>query len=154
MNISLMQEKDLDEVVAIEQEIFSQPWTKQGFLDALKNKDTLYLVATENDVVLGYLGLWQSFEDADITNVAVKTEFRRRGVAGRLLEETKRLAAMRGITALTLEVRVSNEAAICLYKKYGFHSLGVRPGFYEKPKEDAMIMLAAIPIVNGGVSSV
>ncbi len=154
MNISLMKEEDLEQVVAIEQEIFSQPWTKQGFLDVLKNKDTLYLTAKENDIVLGYLGLWQSFEEADITNVAVKPEFRRRGVAGKLLEETKKLAAMRGITALTLEVRVSNEAAICLYEKYGFQSLGVRPGFYEKPKEDAMIMLAAIPIVNDGLSSV
>lgn len=154
MNISLMQEKDLDEVVAIEQEIFSQPWTKQGFLDALKNKDTLYLVAKKNNVVSGYLGLWQSFEEADITNVAVKPECRRQGVAGRLLDETKRLAALRGITALTLEVRVSNEPAIRLYEKHGFRSLGVRPGFYEKPKEDAMIMLAAIPIVKDGVSSV
>lgn len=154
MNIRLMKETDLWQVTVIEQEIFSQPWSKQGFLDALKNKDTLYLVAEEKNTILGYLGLWQSFEEADITNVAVKSEYRRKGVAGRLLSEGRRLAAQRGITALTLEVRVSNEPAIRLYEKYGFRSLGIRPGFYEKPKEDAIIMLAAIPIVKDSVSSV
>lgn len=154
MNITRMKENDLEQVAAIEWEAFSQPWTKQGFLDAINNENTLYLVAEENHSVLGYLGLWQSFEEADITNVAVRADCRRKGVAHCLLEETKRLAAERGITTLTLEVRVSNEPAIRLYEKCGFRSLGVRPGFYEKPREDAMIMMAAIPIVKESASSV
>lgn len=154
MDISMMGETDLTEVAAIEQEIFSQPWTKQGFLDALNNKNTLYLVAKEKNDILGYIGLWQSYEEADITNVAVKSGHRRKGVADALLNELERLAVQKGITTLTLEVRVSNTAAVRLYEKHGFHSLGIRPGFYEKPKEDAMIMLAAIPIVKESVFSV
>lgn len=140
MLVRPMTEQDLDEVVEIENATFSQPWSKQGFLDTLKNKDTLYLVAEENGEVLGYLGLWQSFEEADITNVAVKSTARRKGVGTALLEEIKKQAESRGITVLTLEVRKSNEAAIYLYEKQGFHSVGIRPGFYDMPKEDAVIM--------------
>lgn len=140
MTVRPMREDDLDKVVAIEQEIFSQPWSKQGFLDGLRNENTLYLVAEEKNEILGYLGLWQSLEEADITNIAVKENARRQGVGGHLLKEAQRLAAARGITALTLEVRVSNEAAVRLYEKHGFRSVGVRPGFYDKPREDALIM--------------
>ncbi len=140
MIVRLMREEDLDQVVAIEQKIFSQPWSKQGFLDALRNENTLYLTAEENNDILGYLGLWQSLEEADITNIAVKENARRQGVAGQLLKEVRKLAAERGISALTLEVRVSNEAAIRLYEKHGFQSAGIRPGFYDKPREDALIM--------------
>lgn len=140
MLIRPMKEEDLDKVVKIEQEIFSQPWSKQGFIDALQNENTLYLVAEEDNEILGYLGLWQSLEEADITNIAVKENARRQGVAGRLLREAQKLGAERGISALTLEVRVSNEAAIRLYEKHGFQSAGIRPGFYDKPREDALIM--------------
>lgn len=143
MTVRLMTEQDLDEVVEIEHATFSQPWSKQGFLDTLKNKDTLYLVAEENGEIIGYLGLWQSFEEADITNVAVKKTARRKGTATALLEEAGRKAKLRGITALTLEVRKSNEAAIRLYEKQGFRSVGIRPGFYDMPKEDAVIMWTA-----------
>ena len=79
-------------------------------------------------------------EEADITNVAVKENARRKGVAGLLLQEAKQIALKEGVMAFTLEVRVSNQAAIRLYEKHGFHSVGRRPGFYEDPKEDALIM--------------
>lgn len=142
MDIRLMNKEDLDEVAAIEEAIFSQPWSKRGFLDSLENADTLYLVAEQEHEIIGYLGLWQSQEEADIVNVAVKESARRQGAAGRLLEEAVRRAKERGVTALTLEVRVSNAAAIRLYEKHGFRSVGVRPGFYDMPKEDALIMWA------------
>lgn len=141
MRVRPMREEDVFFVARIEQEIFSPPcWSMQGFLDALRNKDTLYLVAEEQEEILGYLGLWKSFEEADITNIAVKESARRRGVAGLLLQEAKRLTTESGVTALTLEVRAGNLAAIRLYEKHGFHSVGIRPGFYENPKEDAVIM--------------
>lgn len=140
MIIRSMAEPDLDEVVAIEQAAFTRPWSKQGFLDTLRHPDTLYLVAEKNGEILGYLGLWQSFEEADITNVAVKTSARRQGVATALMEEVRRQAEKRGITALTLEVRKSNAAAIALYEKQGFYSVGIRPHFYDMPTEDAVIM--------------
>lgn len=140
MIVRPMTEKDLDEVAEIENTAFSRPWSKQGFLDALNNQSAFYLVAEKNSEILGYLGLWQSFEQADITNVAVKAGARRQGIATALLEEVKKQSRSRGITALTLEVRKSNEAAIHLYEKQGFHSVGIRPGFYDMPKEDALIM--------------
>lgn len=142
MIVRLMKEEDIPQVEEIEKEIFSQPWSAQGFLDALHNQHTIYLSAEENGEILGYLGLWKSMEEADITNVAVKSRARRRGVAGLLLQEAKNLARKDGVTALTLEVRSGNVAALCLYEKHGFHSVGVRPGFYDKPKEDAVIMWA------------
>ncbi len=142
MTVRRMKEEDIPQVEKIEKENFSQPWSAQGFLDALHNKNTIYLSAEENEEILGYLGLWKSLEEADITNVAVKKEARRRGIAGSLLEEAKRLAGKDGVTALTLEVRSGNTAALRLYEKHGFHSVGVRPGFYDRPKEDAVIMWA------------
>lgn len=153
MIVRPMTEQDLDEVVEIENAAFSQPWTKQGFLDTLRNKDTLYLVAEENGEILGYLGLWQSFEEADITNVAVKSTARRKGVGTALLEKIIKQAEVRGITVLTLEVRKSNEVAIRLYEKQGFQPVGIRPGFYNMPREDA-VMMKKITIVNPNRTSV
>lgn len=147
MMIRPMTEQDLDEVVVIENATFTQPWSKQGFLDTLHNPNTLYLVAEENNEILGYLGLWQSFEEADITNVAVKATARQKGVATALIEATKQQAESRGITALTLEVRKSNAPAIHLYEKQGFHSVGIRPNFYDLPKEDAVIMWLELPMI-------
>ena len=140
MIVRLMRDEDTEQVEQIERKTFSRPWSRQGFLDAIRNKDTLYLVAEEKDEILGYLGLWKSMEEADITNVAVKENERRKGVAGLLLQEAKQIALKEGVMAFTLEVRASNQAAIRLYEKYGFHSVGRRPGFYEDPKEDALIM--------------
>ena len=140
MIVRLMTEEDTKQVAQIEQEIFSRPWSRQGFLDAIRNKNTLYLVVEEKNEILGYLGLWKSMEEADITNLAVKENARRKGVAELLLQEAKRITLKEGVIAFTLEVRVSNQAAIQLYEKHGFHSVGRRPGFYEDPKEDALIM--------------
>ena len=89
----------------------------------------------------GYIGMYLSLGEGEITNVAVAPEFRRRGIADALLTEIKREAAECGVTSLVLEVRVSNQNAICLYEKHGFVSCGVRKGFYEQPKEDAFLMI-------------
>ena len=120
------------------------PWSQKIYETTLANKDTLYLLAEEDTpdgkVLVGMCGLQNILGEADISNVAVKQEFRRQGIAekllGRLLEEGRR----QGIYAFTLEVRSSNEAAIKLYEKYGFVTEGIRKRFYEKPVEDALIM--------------
>ncbi len=140
--VRLMKEEDIPQIEEIEQKTFSQPWSAQGFLAALHNENTVYITAEENGEILGYLGLWKSLEEADITNVAVKESARRRGVADLLMREAGKLARECGITALTLEVRASNTAAVRLYEKHGFRSVGIRPNFYEKPREDAIIMWA------------
>lgn len=131
---------DLSEVVEIEQQLFTQPWSRQGFLSSLQQQDTLYLVAQQDGKVAGYCGLLQSFDEADITNVAVHPEYRRLGIACQMLEQLMEQGGTRGIQRYTLEVRVSNTAAVKLYQKLGFASVGIRKNFYAFPTEDAMIM--------------
>lgn len=140
MEIEEMQPQDAAETAVLERRIFSMPWSEQGFLTSLQSPDTLYLVARENGRLLGYCGFLQSFDEADITNVAVSPQARGRGVGYRMLSELMRRGRERGVARYTLEVRVGNEAAIRLYQKLGFHSVGIRRNFYEKPREDAAIM--------------
>ena len=140
LEIRAMQAEDLEAVVRTESQIFSRPWSRKGFEDALRQKETIYLVAYEKDILAGYCGLLQSFDEADITNVAVVEKFRKKGVATELLEQLFLRGYERGIENFTLEVRVGNSPAIHLYEKLGFERSGIRPNFYEKPKEDALIM--------------
>ncbi len=90
--------------------------------------------------VLGYVGSQSCFEDADILNVCVAPAARRRGVAEALMRELEARLAPNGIEKITLEVRASNEPAIRLYEKLGYTQVGVRKGYYEKPREDALIL--------------
>lgn len=143
--IRLMKREDCKAIAQIERISFSNPWSEQSFLDTLKNKDIFYLVAErgqkeEERKLIGYVGVWRSFEEADITNVAVLPEERGKGIGLLLLERTMEEALHRGVTALALEVRESNQAAIRLYRKVGFVLEGIRTGYYEKPKENALIM--------------
>lgn len=140
LEIRKMRPEDLDEVEAVEQKIFSQPWSKKGFEDALNQEAALYMTARMDGKLAGYCGLLQSFDEADITNVAVASEFRRQGVAAEMLRTLMLCGRERGILNFTLEVRAKNESALQLYEKLGFERAGVRPNFYEKPKEDAVIM--------------
>ena len=133
--------EDAAEAAALEEQIFSQPWSKKGFLDALNLPNTIFLVAEEDGGLAGYIVMYISLDEGEITNVAVAPQFRRQGVGTQLIAEIRREAAARGVTSIVLEVRVSNEAAILLYEKCGFGSCGVRKGFYELPKEDARIMV-------------
>lgn len=132
---------DVAAVAEIEAQTFSQPWSRQGFLDALGLDGTLFLVAEEEGKVLGYIGMYSAFEEGEITNVAVDVSERCRGIGGMLLTEAQETAERRGLLRIVLEVRVSNEKAIHLYERYGFVKQGIRKGFYDFPKEDAYIMM-------------
>lgn len=138
--IRRMEERDLDQVSAIEAENFSMPWSRKSFQEALSYYHTLFLTAEQKGQIAGYCGCYLSLEEAEITNMAVKSGFRGRGIGRELLTELMRLGKEQGAFAYTLEVRVSNQAAIRLYESLGFVSFGVRKNFYEKPKEDALIM--------------
>ena len=138
-----MQPEDIKEVAQIENRIFTLPWSEQGFLSSLQSEDTLYLVVRKEGRVAGYCGLLQSFDEADITNVAVAEEARGAGIGFAMLSELMRLGKERGIARDTLEVRASNAAARHLYEKLGFQSVGSRKNFYDRPKEDAVIMWTA-----------
>ncbi len=131
---------DIPQVAELERQIFSMPWSEKSFETFLRSKDVLYLTAKKNEVLAGYCGFFQSFDEADIMNVAVREEFRGQGIACRMLSELMELGRNRGILRYTLEVRAGNEAALHLYEKLGFKSVGIRKGFYEKPREDAVIM--------------
>lgn len=135
-----LREEDVPAVSQLEKETFSMPWPAESFLQMIEKEDTAYFVAEEDGKILGGCGLFLIAGEGNITNVAVMPEARRRGVATGLLTYLLSEGDRAGLTAYTLEVRVSNVAAIALYEKFGFVSEGIRPNFYEKPVEDAMIM--------------
>ena len=127
-------------MAAIEADNFSMPWSEQGFLEAIQNEHNVFLVLEKKDEILGYCGAYVVCGEADITNVSVKPSVQNFGFGSALLDAMIQKLMGAGVQAVTLEVRKSNAAAIHLYQKKGFVSEGVRPDFYEKPLEDAVIM--------------
>ena len=132
--------EDLPGVLIVEQESFSQPWSRAAFEGELASPIAYYLVAVDGaGTILGYGGFWGILDQGDITNVAVRRDSRRRGVGRLLLEKLVHLALLRGTSALNLEVRASNREAIGLYESFGFEPVGRRRNFYQKPVEDALL---------------
>ena len=138
--IEQMRPEDAAEAAAIEAGIFSIPWSENGFRTSIISPDTLYLCVRDGGSMIAYCGLLQSFDEADITNVAVREEYRSLGVGRAMLEALMEGGKERGISRFTLEVRVGNRAALNLYESLGFVSAGIRKNFYDRPKEDAVIM--------------
>ena len=136
----------LDQVAEIEQICFSDPWSRRMLSEHLENECAATLVAlSENGTVLGYAGLLVVLDEGYITNVAVRPEYRRQGIAGELLAVFRRFAEGNKMAFLTLEVRDSNASARALYTKHGFKEVGVRKNYYDHPKEDAIIMTLEFP---------
>ncbi|MDA3847051.1 MAG: ribosomal protein S18-alanine N-acetyltransferase [Vallitaleaceae bacterium] len=131
---------DVDAVYNIEVEAFSVPWTYEAIKGELVNPKAIYIVAEIDDIVRGYAGLWQIIDEGYITNIAVDDAFRHRGIGYELVKKLEVIGREKGIDRFTLEVRESNDAAIGLYKKMGFEVCGKRINFYDRPKEDAIIM--------------
>ncbi len=152
MTIREMSALDIDTVAALEAEIFSMPWSAQGFADTLHREDVLFLVAYEEEKLLGYAGVYCTLDEGEITNVAVEQTARRCGIGRALMETLIRALADRGIFRIVLEVRASNEPAIRLYEQTGFSVAGTRKNFYEKPTEDAYVMVRE-PIVPTGAAA-
>lgn len=140
LSIRLMEFSDVSQVVEIENQIFTSPWSETSFKDTIVRDDTIYLVACENGNIAGYCGLWQSLDEADITNVAVKEEYRGRHIAKAMLTKLIELGASKGIETFMLEVRESNKKAIGLYLGLGFEAVGIRKSYYQRPVENAVIM--------------
>lgn len=141
MLIRKMTLADVDRVSELEAANFSMPWSKESFCEILNNSDALYMVATQDDEVIGTCGIITAVGEGDICNVVVDERFRGNGIGYSLVKAVMESAAKeKGVNAFTLEVRVSNLSAIGLYERLGFKSVGVRPKFYQKPVEDAMIM--------------
>lgn len=121
-------------------EVFSQPWSVNAFTALEQDPNSLFIVAEKEGRIIGGCGLTHILDEGDIHNVMVAPAYRGQGIASRMMEKLLALGAGLGIREFTLEVRVSNAAAIRVYEKFGFVSEGIRPGFYEMPVEDAMIM--------------
>jgi ribosomal-protein-alanine N-acetyltransferase len=132
---------DLAGVIAIERQVFTSPWSLAMFVLELSKRDGVQLAAVDGEQLVGYLICSPYAGDYHVMNVAVASGWRRQGVARRLFDELLRVV---GPDAnYTLEVRVSNAAAIALYESYGFRSAGVRPRYYTDNGEDAIVMWRA-----------
>ena len=140
--ISKMTAGDIDDVVQIEAEAYgAHHWSKSAFYDEMQNNLAKYYVAkTNRGELVGYAGTWHIIDEGHITTIAVKKSHLRQHIGEAIIIKILEDCYEAGVKYLTLEVRVSNEPAINLYKKYGFNSLGTRKGYYQDNNEDALIM--------------
>lgn len=142
VKVRRMQKADVDDVIALEQQVYgNHHWSRDSFMSELSNDLAKYFcVLDDNDKIIAYCGIWQILEEAHITNISVSPEYRRKHIGEALLNIVINECYKNMVKFITLEVRVSNEAAIGLYEKYGFKSLGSRKGYYQDNNEDALIM--------------
>lgn len=140
MKYLIMDPSHVVQVAEIEKLCFSDPWSLNAIQSELDNPLSLWIVAVDDNRVVGYVGSQSVMGWSDMMNLAVRPEYRRRGVAERLVQELIIGLRDRENTCLTLEVRVSNDPAIALYEKMGFTAVGRRPNYYHNPKEDALIL--------------
>lgn len=125
---------------AVEQACFSLPWSESGLLSELEKQGARCFVAVSNGDVIGWAGLESVCGEGSVTNVGVLPEYRGQGVGEALTRALLGAFDALALDRLLLEVRISNTPAISLYEKLGFAPLGIRPGFYESPTEDALMM--------------
>ena len=140
MHIEPMNESHIDGIMEIENESFAIAWSRGAMKKELENKLAYYVTALDKDKVIGYGGMWHIVNEGHITNIAVRREYRQKGVGSAIVSGLINIAHEKEMIGLTLEVRKSNAAALALYKKFGFKLEGVRPEYYEDNKEDAYIM--------------
>ena len=140
MEIVFMNPMHVTQIADLERANFSAPWSVNSIISELDNPLSLWLVAVEGEKVLGYVGSQTVMGEADMMNLAVDSAFRRNGIGRRLVEALIHRLCENKVYSLSLEVRVSNEMAIKLYKSLGFQQVGCRPNYYRMPKEDALIL--------------
>ncbi|WP_294909492.1 ribosomal protein S18-alanine N-acetyltransferase [uncultured Ruminococcus sp.] len=140
MRIEKMTSGHLDDVYIIETECFSHPWSKQSLEEEMNNETSLFLVAKEENEVIGYIGMSIVIDEGYIFNVAVRENHRNKGVATALINELVTYGKKNNFSFITLEVRESNLPAISLYSKFGFIKAGERKDYYSNPKENAILM--------------
>ena len=135
-----MTEDDTFAVELIEPVSYTHLTLPKSFADACRNQDNVYLVCEADGVIAGYCGMWTVLGEGNITNMAVSPDYRRCGIAQRLMQSMENYGDDKNVTSYFLEVRQSNLPAIALYEKMGYKNIGIRKKFYEKPVEDAVIM--------------
>lgn len=133
--------KHIDAVEEIEKQCFSLPWSRQALISQLPDDMHMFVVAeNEQGTAIGYVGMMYVLDEGYISNVAVSPDYRRLGIADALITKLVSKAEDKALSFVTLEVRESNLAAIKLYEKNGFSEVGMRKNYYEKPKENAILM--------------
>lgn len=140
MMVRRMNTLDIDGVLAVEQQSFTTPWSREGFVNEMNNELSYYLVMVEAGKIIGYAGMWLIVDEAHVTNVAVLPTYRGKRLGEKLMSALLEHAKNRGAVRMTLEVRASNTVAQGLYSKFGFTSQGRRRNYYTDTKEDALIM--------------
>ena len=140
IEIHPMTENDVDGIEEIEKECFSEPWSREGIKSELSNETARFFVAEFMGETAGYLGMHIVLDECYIANIAVKEKFRRMGIGTALLIKGEERAKEENCAFISLEVRVSNEKAIALYRKRGYNEMGERKNFYSSPTENALIM--------------
>lgn len=140
MTIETMKSAHVSQIAALEKRCFSAPWDDRSLASELENPLALWLAAVEGDRVLGYVGSQTVLGESDMMNLAVHPDFRRQGIAEKLVTALISALAEGGSRCLTLEVRASNAAAKALYEKLGFTKVGCRKNYYSRPKEDGDIL--------------
>ena len=140
MKIETMTDAHVEQVAALEKLCFCDPWSENSIRTELSNPLSLWLVALDGERVAGYIGSQSVQGESDMMNVAVDPAYRRQGIGEQLVTQLALQLKELGNESLTLEVRISNEGAIALYKKLAFEQVGRRPNYYRNPKEDALIL--------------
>lgn len=140
ITVERMKPEHVSRIVALEKECFSLPWSEKSIASELDNRLSLWLVAMDGQTLAGYIGSQTVMGEADMMNVAVESQYRRKGIAEQLVLSLIEALKEKDATQLTLEVRTSNAPAISLYEKLGFVCVGKRPNYYKNPKEDALIL--------------
>lgn len=138
----LTDEADLDAVVALEEQSFTNPWSRDTLVWELRNSDVtfVYVMRLDDRTPVAFCVCWMLLDELHVNTIAVAPAYRRQGLATRLLQHVLAEAAARGVTRATLEVRASNQAALKLYERLGFSVTATRPGYYTQPDEDALIL--------------
>lgn len=147
-----MTAEHLDAIMDIEKQCFAIPWTRksmEGELNRAARGMAYYYVGLADGQIAGYGGMWHVVTEGHITNIAIDEKYRRMGIADAIVSKMLKTADEKEMLGVTLEVRVSNTAAIALYKKHGFSMEGLRKEYYEDNREDAYIMWKyLIPVEN------
>lgn len=138
IKLSLAINDDIKDISIIEKNSFSTPWSENAIKESM-DAGTVFYVARINNIVVGYMGLSKIVGEGYVTNIAVLPEYRRMGIGEKILQYAID-SSKDELEFISLEVRVSNNAAISLYEKFGFRNVGIRKRFYANPMEDAIIM--------------
>lgn len=133
--------EDKEAIYEIEKACFSVPWSMESItIELTETEQRLYLVAEEDGHIIGYAGAWLVLDEGQITNIAIHPEFRREGYGAMLTRKLIKELFKRGMSEIFLEVRISNVAALTMYRRLGLTVKGVRKNYYTEPVEDAYIM--------------